>query len=86
VLTGPHVDNFPGVCELLITAGACLQVKNATELRDTVQRWLQDAGERHRIGEQGRTAVEQNRGALTTVLGMIDNCLAAGDEKNKGDM
>jgi 3-deoxy-D-manno-octulosonic-acid transferase len=80
VLTGPHVDNFSAVCELLLTAGACRQVRNTTELKDAVQSWLLDANERHRIGEKGREAVEQNRGALTTVLGMIDSYLAAEKE------
>jgi 3-deoxy-D-manno-octulosonic-acid transferase len=80
VLTGPHVDNFSAVCELLLTAGACRQVSNTTELKDTVQSWLLDASERHRIGEKGREAVDQNRGALATVLGMIANHLVAGEE------
>jgi 3-deoxy-D-manno-octulosonic-acid transferase len=78
VVTGPHVDNFAAVCELLVNAGACRQVNDARELRDIVGAWLRDADERHRIGAWGRAVVEQNRGALTTVLGMIDACLAAG--------
>jgi 3-deoxy-D-manno-octulosonic-acid transferase len=79
VVTGPHVDNFSGVCDLLLTAGACRQVMNPAELQDTVRRWLQDSEERHRVGDRGRVAVEQNRGALATVLGMIANQLAAGE-------
>jgi 3-deoxy-D-manno-octulosonic-acid transferase len=75
VVTGPHVSNFSGVCQLLLAAGACRQVKNAAELRETVERWLQDSGERTRIGENGRDAVEQNRGALATVLEMIAHYL-----------
>jgi 3-deoxy-D-manno-octulosonic-acid transferase len=71
VVTGPHVANFSAVCKLLLTAGACRQVMNTAELQDTVQRWLLDAGERRRVGEQGRAVVEQNRGALATVLGII---------------
>ena len=71
VVTGPHVDNFSAVCELLLTAGACRQVSNTKELKDAIQSWLLDASERHRIGAKGRETVEQNRGALKTVLGMI---------------
>ena len=71
VVTGPHVANFSAVCKLLLTAGACRQVMNTAELQDTVQCWLLDAGERRRVGEQGRAVVEQNRGALATVLGII---------------
>jgi 3-deoxy-D-manno-octulosonic-acid transferase len=40
-----------------------------------VTRWLLDANERHRIGENGRKAVEQNRGALETVLAIIEKYL-----------
>jgi 3-deoxy-D-manno-octulosonic-acid transferase len=85
VVTGSHVANFSAVCELLLNAGACRLVMNASELQDTVQSWLLDAGERHRIGEQGRAVVEQNRGALATVLGMIDGCLAAGEAGNESE-
>jgi 3-deoxy-D-manno-octulosonic-acid transferase len=55
-------------------------VRNTAELKEAVQSWLLDANERHRIGEKGRETVEQNRGALTTVLGMIDSYLAAEKE------
>jgi len=80
VVTGPHVENFSAVCELLLTAGAGRQVMNAVELQDTVQSWLLDANERHRIGEKGREAVDQNRGALSMVLGMVANHLVAEEE------
>jgi 3-deoxy-D-manno-octulosonic-acid transferase len=76
VVTGPHVDNFAAVCELLVNAGACRQVNTVRELRDTVAVWLRDSEERHRIGAAGRAVVEQNRGALASVLGMIEACLA----------
>jgi 3-deoxy-D-manno-octulosonic-acid transferase len=75
VVTGPHVTNFSAVCDLLLAAGGCRQVANAAELQDTVQRWLADVGECQRVGEKARQAVEQNRGALATVLGMIDHYL-----------
>jgi 3-deoxy-D-manno-octulosonic-acid transferase len=85
VVTGPHVDNFAAVCELLLSAGACRQVMNTSQLRDTVRSWLLDADECHRIGALGRAVVEQNRGALATVLGMIDACLASGEAKGPGE-
>jgi 3-deoxy-D-manno-octulosonic-acid transferase len=84
VVTGPHVANFSAVCELLLSAGACRRVMNTAELQDTVQSWLLDANERHRVGDNGRVAVEQNRGALRTVLEMIDGCLADGEAGDEG--
>ena len=84
VVTGPHVENFSGVCELLLTAGACRQVMNAAELQETVRGWLQDADERHRVGARGREAIEQNRGALDMVLGMIGSYLVAEEKRGSG--
>jgi 3-deoxy-D-manno-octulosonic-acid transferase len=75
VVTGPHVFNFTDICELLLQAGACEKVGNTEELAVTLGRWLGDASERHRVGEQGRAVVEKNRGALQTVLAMIDRHL-----------
>ena len=84
VVTGPHVENFSGVCELLLTAGACRQVMNAAELQETVRGWLQDANERHRVGARGREAIGQNRGALDMVLGMIGSYLVAEEKRGSG--
>jgi 3-deoxy-D-manno-octulosonic-acid transferase len=75
VVTGPHVFNFTEICELLLQAGACEKVGNTEELAVTLGRWLGDANERHRVGEQGRAVVEKNRGALETVLAMVDRHL-----------
>ena len=75
VVTGPNVSNFTEICDLLVAADACRKVENTAELGETVSRWLLDANERHRIGENGRRAVEQNRGALETVLGILKKYL-----------
>jgi 3-deoxy-D-manno-octulosonic-acid transferase len=72
VVTGPHVFNFAEITELLLKAGACEKVESTAELTGTVSRWLGDANERHRIGQQGRLTVEKNRGALKTVMAMIE--------------
>jgi 3-deoxy-D-manno-octulosonic-acid transferase len=75
VVTGPSIFNFTEIGRLLLDAGACVQVENNTELAHIVSHWLGDANERHRVGEQGRRVVEKNRGALNTVLAMIDRHL-----------
>ena len=75
VVTGPNVFNFTEICDLLVAADACRKVESTAELGETVTRWLLDANERHRIGENGRKAVEQNRGALETVLSIIEKYL-----------
>jgi 3-deoxy-D-manno-octulosonic-acid transferase len=75
VVTGPNVFNFTEICDLLVAAEACRKVESPAELGETVIRWLLDANERHRIGQNGRQAVEQNRGALDTVLAIIEKYL-----------
>ena len=75
VVTGPHVSNFTEICELLVSAGAAVQVADTDELLQTVSRWLGDANERHRIGQLGRQVVEKNRGALQVVMAIIERYL-----------
>ena len=75
VVTGPHVFNFVEISELLIDAGAAVKVADTDELRQTVTRWLNDANERHRVGQLGRQVVEKNRGALQAVMAIIDRYL-----------
>jgi len=71
VVTGPHVFNFVEICELLLQAGACEKVDDTAGLLRTVSLWLEDANERHLVGQRGRQVVEKNRGALQSVLAMI---------------
>ena len=75
VVTGPHVFNFIAMSRLLLEAGACEKVESLTELEQTVLRWLGVANERHRVGELGRSVVAKNRGALNSVLAMIERYL-----------
>jgi 3-deoxy-D-manno-octulosonic-acid transferase len=75
VVTGPHLFNFKEISRLLLDAGACEKVDNIAALEQTVARWLGDANERHRVGEQGRMVIEKNRGALKAVLAIVDSYL-----------
>jgi 3-deoxy-D-manno-octulosonic-acid transferase len=75
VLTGPHTFNFTEIRSLLVAAGACEQVDSPDDLSRAVVRLLRDANQRHEIGERGRQVVEKNRGALETVMDMIEKQL-----------
>ena len=72
VLTGPHAFNFAEITRLLVQKEAAVQVADAAALGDWLTRWLGDAAERARIGENGRRTIEQNRGALQRVIALID--------------
>jgi 3-deoxy-D-manno-octulosonic-acid transferase len=72
VVTGPQVFNFAAIVDLLVSAGGAVVVQDATELATLMARWLSDASERARIGENGRRVVEQNRGALGRLIDLIE--------------
>jgi 3-deoxy-D-manno-octulosonic-acid transferase len=71
VVFGPHMFNFAAISELLLEEGAAVRAQSAHELTDVVARWLADASERSRIGENGRRVVEENRGALERLAALI---------------
>jgi 3-deoxy-D-manno-octulosonic-acid transferase len=75
LVTGPHVENFQEICDLLERAGACRQVDNVTGLAAAVSHWLLADDERRQAGQRGRQTVEKNRGALGSVLSMVERYL-----------
>jgi len=75
VLIGPHSFNFAEITQLLIACDAARQVANADELADWLIRWLGDAAERARVGENARQAIEKNRGALDRLIALVDTRL-----------
>jgi 3-deoxy-D-manno-octulosonic-acid transferase len=87
VIFGPHVYNFSAIARLLRDQGAAVMVHDVKELADQVSAWLQDASERSRVGENGRQAVEQNRGALQHLVQIVDGYSEAvpgvSDQKEK---
>ncbi|HCS88792.1 MAG: 3-deoxy-D-manno-octulosonic acid transferase [Thiohalocapsa sp. PB-PSB1] len=72
VLIGPHNFNFAEITRLLVNSEAAVSVADADELGRWLTRWLGDAAERARVGENGRRAVEQNRGALERLVALVD--------------
>ncbi len=76
ILFGPHMHNFRAARDLLLGAGAALQVDPAT-LAETVTALLGDAVRRSRMGAAGSAAVSANRGACTRLLALLDALPAA---------
>jgi 3-deoxy-D-manno-octulosonic-acid transferase len=72
VLAGPHTFNFLEVTRLLVDQGAMRRVKDADELAEWLLRWLGDASERARVGEQGLRVIEANRGAAARLIELVD--------------
>ena len=73
--TGPQFFNFAAIVELLVAENAAVVVQDGTELGRLMVRWLGDAAERARLGENGRRVVEENRGALDRLLAVIERYL-----------
>ena len=75
VLTGPHTANSEDIARLLVARGAAEVVHDAQQLGVRVSMLLSDPDERDRIGAAGRASVDNNRGALGKLLGLIEPLL-----------
>lgn len=75
VLTGPYNANSEDVARLLIARGAAQVVQDSAELAGRVSALLRDPQQRARIGAAGRASVDDNRGALEKLLGLIEPLL-----------
>ncbi|MEM7278807.1 MAG: 3-deoxy-D-manno-octulosonic acid transferase [Pseudomonadota bacterium] len=77
VISGPYCFNSEDIARMLFDSGACLKVENAEELHLRVFELLSDEAERRRRGAIGQGVIEQNRGALTQLLGLIAPLISA---------
>lgn len=71
VLFGPQMFNFVEARELLLAAGAAVEVDGTEALADAITELAGDPDRRSRIGEAGRQAVTANRGALQRILDRV---------------
>ena len=75
VTFGPHMFNFSEISALFLSHHAAVQVDSVQALARQVTDWLSDASERSRVGEAGRALVENNRGALERLMGLVERLL-----------
>ncbi len=71
VLAGPHNFNSADIARILAEAGAAGIVNNEKELAQRVAALLSDPAERARMVATARASIEDNRGALNKLLGLI---------------
>jgi 3-deoxy-D-manno-octulosonic-acid transferase len=76
VVTGPHMENFAEVSELLGVAGALVGLDCVAGLDSCLLELLQDPQRRHRMGAAGTRVVADNRGASARLLALISQRLA----------
>ncbi|MCP5230716.1 MAG: lipid IV(A) 3-deoxy-D-manno-octulosonic acid transferase [Zoogloeaceae bacterium] len=75
VLFGPHMFNFAEIASMLLVHEAARQVASSTELANRVITLLRDANLRHVQGENGRSLIEANRGALERLKTRIESLM-----------
>ena len=75
VIFGPHMNNFQEEADLLIESGGGIQIDDPGELSATLKGLLDDDEERIRLGKLAKEVVEENRGALTANIDLIQKIL-----------
>jgi 3-deoxy-D-manno-octulosonic-acid transferase len=75
VVFGPHTANFRSDVELLLAAGAVVQVPDAAVFQRELGRLLRDPAACAALGERGRQVIAQNRGATERTLDLVADLL-----------
>jgi 3-deoxy-D-manno-octulosonic-acid transferase len=63
VVLGPHMQNFPGVTQQLVAADAVLQVKDESDLEQTLAELLRSSSRRQALGNHALAVVRESTGA-----------------------
>lgn len=72
VVAGPHLFNTQEIANLFNRVGALTLVRDETELARAVTRLLGNPADAKRLGEAGRQLVLDNRGALESLLELVE--------------
>lgn len=75
VLTGPQLFNFIAISEMLIEAKGASVVQDEKGLQEALVRLIENPHLRAEQGHQAKMVVEQNRGALDKLMGLIGNAM-----------
>ncbi|MEE4144039.1 MAG: lipid IV(A) 3-deoxy-D-manno-octulosonic acid transferase [Halieaceae bacterium] len=75
-VTGPHMENFAGVSDLLCDEGALVRLDSAAGLDACLLELLADPARRQRMGLAGIRVVAANRGASARLLELVSRQLA----------
>lgn len=75
IVTGPHNFNAQDIVDLFVDLGACRRVGGPAELITTVSELLSDPAQAARLGNTGRSVLEENRGALERLLVLLEPLL-----------
>jgi 3-deoxy-D-manno-octulosonic-acid transferase len=75
---GPHMQNFPEIAPAFVRAGGALQVADASELQEALDRLLGDPALREEMGRRALAVVRENQGSIGRTVAMILETLRPG--------
>ncbi len=78
LISGKHTGNFAEIMGLFKTADAITIVADCAQLAAAVIRLLQDDELRQTCGERGQRLVQQNQGAIDSVMALLEGYLMSG--------
>jgi len=76
VVTGPHMFNFAGASDLLVSAGAMIMLEDATQLGACLVELLDDPQRCRQMGVAALQVMADNRGAKKRLLELVAGNLA----------
>ena len=75
VIFGPHMFNFQEISDRVLEKGAGVQIMNARELAEVIVRLVNDPVLRDQYGSHGKEFVDENKGALSGILKIVDRLI-----------
>ncbi len=72
ILTGPHLFNAEDIAQMFAERRASQVVSDASELAAALERLFADETERREMGERARRLLLENRGALRSLLELLE--------------
>ena len=82
VVVGPSQYNFQVICERLEQHGALTTVASAEALGQKLVALFQDQEQRQQMGDAGKQAIADNRGALQRLFRVVENFLLEADRSD----
>lgn len=76
IIFGPHMENFP-IAEEFLNRSAALEVKNAKEIAATVVELIQRPEKAKLMGENAKTILDENKGAVKKALKLVRGYLGS---------
>jgi 3-deoxy-D-manno-octulosonic-acid transferase len=85
IITGPHLFNAQEIAEDFIEIEACELVADSSELAESVSKLIENPAKAKKMGRNGLTVLEQNRGSLQRLLVLLEPLLVGSDGERPGN-